>query len=189
MRKIYQSGFEKNLRVVNDLLTSALPVLEKITTAIVQKLEKGGTVFWCGNGGSAGQAQHLSAELVGGYYSHDRPPLRSVSLTTDTSIITAWANDTGYDTIFSRQLEGLGKAGDVLIGLSTSGNSANVVEAFKTAREKSILTIAFTGQSGGKLQSLADFTFAVPSDDTPRIQEAHLLAGHMLCEILEKQFS
>ncbi|MFQ6605271.1 MAG: SIS domain-containing protein [Fidelibacterota bacterium] len=189
MRNIITSGIENNLSLMEEIKDDFIPLIEDISLAIIERIKAGGTIYWCGNGGSAGQAQHLSAELVGGYYSHDRPPIASVSLTTDTSMITAWANDTDFDSIFSRQLEALGKPEDVLIGLSTSGNSANVLRAFQTARGKSILTIAFTGQSGGALKSHADMILNIPCKDTPRIQEAHLLVGHILCEIIEKQFS
>ena len=150
----------------------------------VASLRSGGQVYWCGNGGSAADAQHLAAELTGRFY-YDRPPLSSEALHANTSYLTAVANDYGYEQVFSRLLQGVGKRGDVLIGLSTSGNSANIANAFATAREVGIVTVGFTGRGGGALATLADILIDVPSTDTPRIQEVHMLFGHTVCEIVE----
>ena len=147
-------------------------------------LRSGGQVYWCGNGGSAADAQHLAAELTGRFY-YDRPPLSSEALHANTSYLTAVANDYSYDEVYARLLRGVGKPGDVLIGLSTSGNSVNVVRAFAVAREIGAVTVAFTGAGGGALAAHADLLIDVPSDDTPRIQEAHMLLGHCVCEIVE----
>jgi D-sedoheptulose 7-phosphate isomerase len=139
-----------------------------------------------GNGGSAADAQHIAAELVG-RYGFDRPSIPSLALTTDTSNLTAIGNDYGYDQIFSRQLEGMGQAGDIFIGISTSGNSMNIIKAFESAKKKNIFTIALTGRDGGEMAKMADIALVVPSNSTPRIQEAHILIGHILCDIIEKE--
>ncbi|QOP43154.1 D-sedoheptulose 7-phosphate isomerase [Sulfurimonas sediminis] len=139
-----------------------------------------------GNGGSAADAQHIAAELVG-RYGFDRPSIPSLALTTDTSNLTAIGNDYGYDQVFSRQLEGMGQEGDIFIGISTSGNSANIIKAFESAKKKKIMTVALTGRDGGKMAEMADIALIVPSDATPRIQESHILIGHILCDIIEKE--
>ena len=139
-----------------------------------------------GNGGSAADAQHIAAELVG-RYGFDRPSLPSLALTTDTSNLTAIGNDYGYDFVFSRQLEGMGQAGDVFIGISTSGNSVNIINAFESAKKKGVTTVALTGRDGGKMANIADIALIVPSDATPRIQESHILIGHIICDIIEKE--
>jgi len=139
-----------------------------------------------GNGGSAADAQHIAAELVG-RYGFDRPSIPSLALTTDTSNLTAIGNDYGYDQVFSRQLEGMGQAGDIFIGISTSGNSVNIIKAFESAKKKGIMTIALTGRDGGKMATIADYALIVPSNSTPRIQESHILIGHILCDIIEKE--
>lgn len=150
-------------------------------------LKAGGKVLFCGNGGSAADAQHLAAELTGRYL-HDRPPLAAVALTVDTSALTAIANDYSYDVVFARQVRGLGRAGDVLVGLSTSGNSRNVVAALEEARAIGLRTIGLTGAGGGRMTGLCDICLCVPSSDTPRIQELHIAAGHMMCELVENAF-
>ena len=139
-----------------------------------------------GNGGSAADAQHIAAELVG-RYGFDRPSIPSLALTTDTSNLTAIGNDYGYDQVFSRQLEGMGQEGDIFIGISTSGNSLNIIKAFESAKKKNIMTVALTGRDGGKMAKMADIALIVPSDATPRIQESHILIGHILCDIIEKE--
>lgn len=139
-----------------------------------------------GNGGSAADAQHIAAELVG-RYGFDRPSIPSLALTTDTSNLTAIGNDYGYDQVFSRQLEGMGQAGDIFIGISTSGNSTNIVKAFESAKKKNIMTVALTGRDGGQMAKMADMAIVVPSNSTPRIQESHILIGHILCDIIEKE--
>jgi len=139
-----------------------------------------------GNGGSAADAQHIAAELVG-RYGFDRPSIPSLALTTDTSNLTAIGNDYGYDHVFSRQLEGMGQENDIFIGISTSGNSVNILKAFESAKKKRIMTIALTGKDGGEMAKLADIALIVPSEDTPRIQESHILIGHILCDIIEQE--
>ena len=143
-------------------------------------------VMFCGNGGSAADAQHLAAELSGRFYK-DRKALPSDALHCNTSYLTAVANDYSYDVIYSRLVDGVMNSGDVLIGLSTSGNSKNIINAFKTAKEKGIITIALTGETGGDIGILADYLINVPNTDTPRIQEAHIMIGHIICELVESK--
>lgn len=163
-----------------DLLADVAGIVDEVVAAV----QAGGTVFFFGNGGSSADAQHLAAELLGRFY-RDRTALPSVSLADNVAAVTAIANDYAYEDIFSRQLRGLGREGDVAIGLSTSGNSMNVIRAFEVARELGMLSIAFTGADGGKAAAVADRVFRAPSTDTPRIQEAHKLVGHTLCEAVE----
>ena len=141
--------------------------------------------MFCGNGGSAADAQHLAAEFSGRFYK-DRHALPAEALHCNTSYLTAVANDYSYDVIYSRLVEGIGNSGDVLVGLSTSGNSANIVKAFETARNKNIITIGFTGTTGGAMQAFSDILLNVPSSDTPRIQETHILLGHIICQLVEE---
>ena len=148
-------------------------------------IKNGRKILWCGNGGSAADAQHMATELMGGLRDHDRPAIASIALTTDSSFLTAWSNDTDFNTIFSRQLDGLGKAGDVLVAISTSGNSENIVQAVERAKAMDMAVIILTGQSGGKLRDKGDVVIRIPSDDTQRIQEGHLLAEHIMCEMVE----
>lgn len=151
-----------------------------------ESLANGATLFWCGNGGSAADSQHIAAELVG-RFKKNRRALRSIALTTDSSVLTCIANDYSYDDIFSRQIEALGKPEDVLVGISTSGNSENVLRAFKVAKEMGLSTVALLGKDGGAANGLADQTLIIPSDSTARIQEAHILIGHILCELIEQE--
>lgn len=146
-------------------------------------------ILWCGNGGSAADAQHMAAELMGGLRNHDRDPIPSIALTTDTSFITAWANDTDYNSIFSRQLEALGESGDVLIAISTSGNSQNVLNAINVAKERDIKVVVLTGLNGRTMAEMGNCSIVVPSKDTQRIQEGHLVVEHLLCEIVEEKFN
>jgi D-sedoheptulose 7-phosphate isomerase len=170
--------------------TQALLDAERLATAgalidaVVDAVAAGRTVFFFGNGGSSADAQHLAAELLGRFY-RDRTALPSVSLADNVAAVTAIANDYAYEEIFSRQLRGLGRPGDVAVGLTTSGNSMNVIRALEVARELGLLTVAFTGAGGGKAAEVADHVFRAPSTDTPRIQEAHQLVGHTLCEAVE----
>ena len=152
---------------------------------IVNAFEKGNKVLFCGNGGSASDAQHLAAEFSGRFYT-DRDALPAEALHCNTSYITAVANDYSYDVIYSRLIKGIGNPGDVLVGLSTSGNSKNIINAFEVAKEKDMITIAFTGSTGGKLKNHSDHLINVPSDDTPRIQESHITLGHIICQLVEE---
>ena len=152
---------------------------------MIDASEKGNKILWCGNGGSAADAQHMAAALMGGLRSHDRPAIASLALTTDSSFITAWSNDTGYESIFSRQIEALGSEGDILVAISTSGNSMNVIRAIDAAKANNLKIIILTGKSGGKIIDMGDITICIPSNDTQRIQEGHLLVEHILCESVE----
>ena len=163
-----------------------IAAIQKATQTLIRALKEGHRVLWCGNGGSAADAQHLAAELSGRFY-YDRPPLNSEALHCNTSYLTAVANDYGYNMIYSRMINGACHPGDVLVGISTSGNSENIYNAFIKARELGVTTIAMTGESGGKMKELADILLNVPSTDTPRIQECHILIGHIICEIVEKE--
>jgi D-sedoheptulose 7-phosphate isomerase len=180
---IFAKAIAEHLEVIQRALNQQ-PVLEAIARAMSTVLRSGGKILWCGNGGSAADSQHLAAEIVG-RFRRDRRGLPSIALTTDTSVLTAVANDYGYEAVFSRQVEALGNAGDLLVGISTSGNSQNVQQALMAARAQGLVTVAFTGTGGGKLGTLADYLFAVESRDTARIQEMHILAGHMLCDWIE----
>jgi len=151
---------------------------------LVQALRRGNTVLFCGNGGSAADSQHLAAELSGRYL-RDRAPLAAIALTVDSSALTAIGNDYGFDQVFARQLRGLGRPGDVLVAISTSGNSPNVLAAIATAREMGITVVGLTGQTGGSMAGLCDRCLCVPSTLTPRIQEMHIAVGHLLCELVE----
>lgn len=162
--------------------------IEQVTNLCIDSIMKGNKIMFCGNGGSASQAQHLAAELVG-RYKLNRPAMNAMSLTVDTSIITAVGNDYGFDTIFERQVEGVAKSGDVLIGLSTSGNSQNIVLAFKKAKSMGVKNVAFTGEKDSKMKDLADITINVPSSITNNIQEMHLAVGHLICGIIEKRLA
>lgn len=165
------------------LLQSILSVTSEIVTA----LKNGRRLYFCGNGGSAADAQHLAAEFSGRFYK-DRNALPAEALHVNTSYITAVGNDYGFDVIYSRLVEGIMQKGDVLVGLSTSGNSANIVKAFEAAKAKGIITIGFTGLTGGILKSLSDYLINVPSADTPRIQESHIMIGHIICQLTEEQY-
>lgn len=161
-----------------------LDTIRRVADVMVEALRNGRRILWCGNGGSAADAQHLAAELSGRFY-YDRPPLNSEALHCNTSYLTAVANDYGYDLIYSRMINGSCQKGDVLVGLSTSGNSKNIVSAFKKAKELGVITVALTGETGGEMKALADYLLNVPSSDTPRIQECHIMLGHIICEMVE----
>ena len=159
--------------------------IEKVADLLIQCLENSGTIFWCGNGGSASDSQHLAGELVG-RFSGDRVPLKSIALTADSAVTTCIVNDYGYEHIFSRQVEALGNEGDVLVGISTSGNSENVIHAFEIAKQKEIITIGLLGKGGGKSSALVNQSIIVPSKSTARVQEMHILIGHILCDLIEE---
>jgi D-sedoheptulose 7-phosphate isomerase len=181
-----QSKLQESIRLKTEVVNNQilLNAVSLVADEIVHAYQSGNKVIWCGNGGSAADAQHLAAELSGRFY-YDRPPLFSEALHVNTSYITAVANDYSYDEIYSRLVKAMCKKGDILIGLSTSGNSGNVVKAFATARELGVNTVGFTGETGGKMKEFSDFLVNIPSKDTPRIQECHMLLGHTLCEITE----
>lgn len=180
---IFGKAIAEHLEVIKQV-EEQKELLESIAVAMSDSLKAGGKVLWCGNGGSAADCQHLAAEIVG-RFRRERRGLPSIALTTDTSILTAVANDYGYEAVFSRQIEALGNAGDVVVGISTSGNSHNVIAAMELARSQGLITVAFTGQGGGRMAGLSDHHFAVASPNTARVQEAHILAGHMICDWVE----
>jgi D-sedoheptulose 7-phosphate isomerase len=181
---VFARAIAEHLEVIGQI-QSRQPDLESIAQAMSAALRRGGKVLWCGNGGSAADSQHLAAEMVG-RFRRERRALPSIALTTDTSILTAVANDYGYEAVFARQVEALGNEGDLLVAMSTSGNSQNVICALTAARARGMVTVALTGAGGGRMATLADHLFAVESRDTARIQEAHILAGHMLCDWVEQ---
>lgn len=181
-----KSKLQTSIDLKTSLLSNEaiLKAVENTVNDIVSCYRQGGKVLWCGNGGSAADAQHLAAELSGRFY-YDRPPLNSEALHVNTSYITAVANDYSYDVIYSRLIKAMGRKGDVLIGLSTSGNSANVIKALEEARALGMVTAGMTGETGGKMKDLCDYLINIPSQDTPRIQECHMLLGHTICELVE----
>ncbi len=185
IRKIIQASVDVKSALLadEDMLRKILTVVEAMTEAFRQ----GKRVYFCGNGGSAADAQHLAAELSGRFYIN-REALPAEALHCNTSYLTAVANDYSFDMIYERLVKGLAHTGDILIGLSTSGNSANIVRAFEAAREKGVVTIGFTGQTGGIMKSVSDYLFNVPSSDTPRIQESHIMIGHIICELVEEKY-
>jgi D-sedoheptulose 7-phosphate isomerase len=164
-----------------------LNIIEKVVVAVVTAFKNGNRIYFCGNGGSAADAQHLAAEFSGRFYT-DRKALPAEALHCNTSYLTAVANDYSYDAVYARLIDGIGQKGDVLIGLSTSGNSGNIIKAFETAKEKEMITVGFTGDSGGKMKSLCDYLLNVPSSDTPRIQESHIMIGHIICQLVEERY-
>ncbi len=185
IRKIMEQSIEVKQKILEDDLF--IQSIKECVEVIVAAFKNGHKVLFCGNGGSASDAQHLAAEFSGRFYL-DRDALPAEALHCNTSYLTAVANDYSYDVIYSRMIIGIGKEGDVLIGLSTSGNSKNIVNAFEAAQEKGMTTIAFTGSTGGKLKDLADILLNVPSNDTPRIQESHIMIGHIICELVEENY-
>jgi D-sedoheptulose 7-phosphate isomerase len=181
--KVFDQAIAEHIAVIQ-ALSSQQPLLERIAVKISSAILSGKKVMWCGNGGSAADSQHLAAELVG-RFRRERRGLASIALTTNTSILTAIGNDYGYDHVFRRQIEALCAAGDVVVGLSTSGNSKNVCSALEAARDLGAFTVAFTGESGGRAADVADISLRVSSKDTARIQEGHILCGHMICDWVE----
>lgn len=179
------SQIKEHQQVVNDLLEQCVPTIEKIIELCKGAVVTGHTIFLCGNGGSAADSQHIAAEFVGRFLK-EREGLPAIALTTDTSILTAVGNDYGFDKVFSRQVEALGKPGDILIGISTSGNSRNVIAAFEKAKVKQMKTIAFTGNKSSESEKIADVTLKIPSAITARIQECHILVGHIVCNAIDE---
>ena len=185
MRENIKNQILDSAKIKNEMVKNGVESIEKAAELLIGSINAGGKILWCGNGGSAADAQHLATELMGGMSDHDRMPIPSIALTTDSSFITAWSNDTDFDSIFSRQVQGLGEEGDVLVGISTSGNSENVINALNQAKYKNLKTISFTGKTGGNLDGIADITIKVPSDNTQRIQESHIMIGQILCSLIE----
>lgn len=178
----------ESISVKQRILTDAalIGLVEQVANECIAAYSRGNRVLLAGNGGSAADAQHIAAEFVG-RYGFDRPGLAAAALTTDTSMLTAIGNDYGFEQIFRRQLEANGRQGDVFIGISTSGNSPNILGALQFSREIGIVTVGLTGQAGGKMKALCDYCIQVPSTDTPRIQESHIMLGHIVCAIVEDE--
>jgi len=185
IKSIIQSSIDVKQEVLQneDLLSTVNATVEAITSS----LKKGCRIYFCGNGGSAADAQHLAAEFSGRFYT-DRKALPAEALHCNTSYLTAVANDYSFDVIYARLIDGIGNKGDILVGLSTSGNSGNIVKAFEVAKQKGITTIGFTGAGGGAMKSLSDYLINIPSKDTPRIQESHIMIGHIICQLVEENY-
>ena len=179
---------EENIQVQQDLAKNTPGKIEAMVDLILAAYRSGGKIIFCGNGGSAADAQHLAAELVG-RFKLERRALPAIALNTNTSILTALGNDYGYDTVFSRQVEALVNKNDIVIGLSTSGNSPNIIKAIEAAKARGAKTIGLTGGNGGSLAKITDLAIVVPSDNTPRIQEAHITIGHIVCELVEREIA
>ena len=178
---------KKSIDVKQKLLDSQklMDLIQEVALKCVEVYKNGNKTLIAGNGGSAADAQHIAGEFVSRFY-FDRPGLASMALTTDTSIMTAIGNDYGYEKLFSRQVQANGVKGDMFIGISTSGNSANVIEALQECKEKGIITVGLTGEKGGKMAEMCDYCIKVPSNETPRVQEAHILIGHIICAVVEE---
>lgn len=185
IKEIIKSSIETKEQLLQD--EAIMQTICSVIDVIANTFQKGKRVYFCGNGGSAADAQHLAAEFSGRFYT-DRKALPAEALHCNTSYLTAVANDYGFDVIYSRMIDGIGEEGDVLVGLSTSGNSSNIVNAFETAKKKGMVTIGFTGASGGKMKSLSDYLINIPSTDTPRIQECHIMVGHIICQLVELKY-
>jgi D-sedoheptulose 7-phosphate isomerase len=185
IKKIIKSSIDTKQSVLQN--EGLLKAIAESVDVIVNAFRNGNRVYFCGNGGSAADAQHLAAEFSGRFYTN-RKALPAEALHCNTSYLTAVANDYGFDEIYSRLIDGIGEAGDVLVGLSTSGTSANIIKAFETAKKKGMITIGFTGKSGGNMKPLCDHLINIPSTDTPRIQESHIMVGHIICQLVEEQY-
>lgn len=186
MKVLIERLLKESVAVKQDLIRYQLDHIGKVAEVTLKALKRGNQILLCGNGGSAADAQHLAAEFVNRFL-FDRPALAAIALTTDTSILTAIGNDSDFSQVFARQLEALGRAGDVLYAISTSGNSANVIRAVEAAHKRGIETVAFTGGDGGGLAPICDLALIIPSRSTPRIQEAHMTLGHIICQIVEEE--
>ena len=184
IKEIVKASIEVKQNILNDDVL--IGNVQKCVDVMVKAFKNGNKVLFCGNGGSAADAQHLAAEFSGRFYK-DRDALPSEALHCNSSYITAVGNDYGYEHIYSRMIKGIGQKGDILVGLSTSGNSTNIINAFEIAREKGMVIIGFTGLSGGKMKTQCDYLLNVPSSDTPRIQECHITLGHIICQLVEEE--
>ncbi|MBC7776071.1 MAG: D-sedoheptulose 7-phosphate isomerase [Phycisphaerae bacterium] len=186
MNKLIQNSIRESIAVKQAILAddAFLQKIEQAAQMLVNAFRNEGKALFCGNGGSAADAQHIAAELSGRFYT-DRPPLYAEALHVNSSYLTAVANDYGYDAVFARMVQAAGQSGDILVALSTSGNSPNILKAIEMAKEKGMVIIGFTGETGGKMATLCDVLLNVPSTDTPRVQEAHIMLGHILCQHVE----
>ena len=184
-RNLINQFIEEHTKTINKIDKLEIDNAVKI---IINALNNGSKIFWCGNGGSASQANHLSAELIGGMHKNKINPFNSICLNVDTAFLTAWSNDDSFENIFSRQLQANAKKGDILIGLSTSGNSSNINNAATYAKQSGIKVISLTGNDGGKLKSISDWNINIDSNSTQRIQEMHILIGHIICDLIERNY-
>ena len=185
IKSIIEASIETKQQILqNDEL---IATIEKVVEVVTSAFKNGKRVYFCGNGGSAADAQHIAAEFSGRFYT-DRKALPAEALHCNTSYLTAVANDYGYDVVYARMIDGIGEKGDILIGLSTSGNSGNIIKAFEVAKDKGIITVAFTGITGGQMKAISDYLINVPSADTPRIQESHITIGHIICQLVEEKY-
>jgi len=182
IKDIIQASISTKQRILQD--EALMNTIQQVTEVMIKAFANGNKVLFCGNGGSAADAQHLAAEFSGRFYT-DRDPLPSEALHCNSSYMTAVANDYGYEVVYSRIVKGTGRPGDVLVGLSTSGNSVNIIKAMEVAKEIGMINVVFSGETGGKLRSMCDYLINVPSTDTPRIQESHITIGHIICELVE----
>jgi len=187
MQSTIKNIIGNSISVKQEILNSTdfIKKIEAVSDLLIDTFNKGNKVWFCGNGGSAADAQHIAAELSGRFY-FDRPPLPAEAMHVNSSYVTAVGNDYGYDEIYARYLRGAGSKGDVLIGISTSGNSGNILKAQKVAKEMGIKIVSLTGETGGEMKDLSEFLLNIPSTDTPRIQESHILVGHIVCEMVEE---
>ena len=184
IKQVIEESISLKTKLLSDEIF--LNEIEEVKDVMVKALRENKKILWCGNGGSAADSQHLAAEFSGRFY-YDRPPLRSEALHCNTSYLTAVANDYSYDVIYSRMIEAMGDKGDVIVGISTSGNSKNIILALEKAKEKGMTRISFTGNGGGKMKAESDYILDIPSSDTPRVQECHIMIGHILCELVEAE--
>ena len=187
MKDKIKAQIKHSIETKEGVLQSCVTDIALSVQLILDSIKSNGKVLWCGNGGSAADAQHLSTELMGGMTNHERKPIPSLALTTDSSFLTAWSNDTDFNSVFSRQIQGLGKPGDVLFAITTSGNSENIIAGVRQAKYKGLSTIVLTGGNGGKVKSISDISIIVPSNNTQRIQESHIMIGQIICGLIEER--
>ena len=184
IKHVIEESISLKTKLLND--ETFIKEIEKVKDVMVKALRDKKKILWCGNGGSAADCQHLAAEFSGRFY-YDRPPLRSEALHCNTSYLTAVANDYSYDVIFSRMIKAMGDEGDIIVGISTSGNSKNITLALEEAKKRGMIRISFTGNGGGEMKKESDYVLDIPSSDTPRVQECHIMVGHILCELVEQE--
>jgi D-sedoheptulose 7-phosphate isomerase len=188
MKKIIETNLREHISVMQEILEENCRIIEEVSSAIIDAYRKNKKLLIVGNGGSSADAQHIAGELVNKFY-YDRKPLRAMSLSVDSCAITSWANDKDYGSIFERQVDAHGDLGDVLLAISTSGNSLSILNAVKKAKEKRLVTVGLLGNYGGKMKGICDYEFIVPSSNTPRVQEAHEVVYHTICQLVEEEFA
>jgi len=186
MKSIILKHINEHISILNSFDEDMIKEISFISSVFCNAIKKNKTIFWCGNGGSASDSQHLAAELIG-RFDKNRRPFRSISLTADSSVLTCISNDFGFDNVFSRQVEGLSKSGDIIVGISTSGLSKNVINALKSAKQKNMTTVGFLGKGGGNQKKYCDYSIVIDSLNTARIQECHIMLGHIICDLIERK--